>query len=252
MNTTLVKGLELLELLSRNNGPMTVTEVADRLGIAKSHAHRLLQTLIQQRYASQDQTTSAYSVSLKLWELGAAISSKISIRNLAAPWMERLLQSTRETVHLSILDVHEVVYLHKLDSLEPVRSYAEVGGRAPAYCVATGKAILAWESPSLIAAIASNLTPHTPHTIHERDAFLRELEKVRANGYAVNRGEWRESVRGIASAIRDGSGKPLAAIGISGPAARFRSGQIKELAQYVVAAAANLSRAVDEQSSGSR
>lgn len=237
MNNTLVKGLQLLEVLARSDKLLGVSELAGRLGMGKSNVHRLLQALVELRYAVRDEATSTYSASLKVWELGTALSARLSVRHVATSAMESLLASTRETVHLSVLDGDEVVYIHKLDSPEPVRSYSEVGGRAPAHCVATGKAILAWQPEARLEELAERLVAYTPKTIVEPQDFLKELERTRALHYAVNRGEWRETVWGIASPIRDRSGNVVAAIGISGPAGRIKPAQIKGLAAEVLKAA---------------
>jgi len=141
-------------------------------------------------------------------------------------------------VHLSVLDGDEVVYVHKIDSPEPVRAYSEIGGRAPAWCVATGKAILAWQPESHLHALAQRLQRYTPRTITDPAEFQREMERVRTNGYAVNRGEWRETVWGIAAPVRNGDGGVVAGIGISGPSTRMKPGLIKDLAAEVVRAAA--------------
>jgi DNA-binding IclR family transcriptional regulator len=161
-----------------------------------------------------------------------------------APAMEALLARSRETVHLSVLDEDDVVYVHKLESPEPVRAYSQVGGRAPAYCVATGKAMLAFTSEVMLGALAKSLKRYTPRTIVEPEEFLREMHRIRLQGYAVNRGEWRESVCGVAAPIRDPSGQVIAAIGISGPAERLRPARFKVLGQQMIAAAAAIERAV--------
>jgi DNA-binding IclR family transcriptional regulator len=163
----------------------------------------------------------------------------------ASEAMNRLLARTRETVHLSVLDGEEVVYVHKLDSPEPVRAYSEIGGRAPAFCVATGKAMLAWQPTAVLASVASHLRAHTPRTITDPQEYLREMDRIRANGYAVNRGEWRETVWGVAAAIRSAKGSVLAAIGVSGPSARIKPGNIKVIADEVIAAARLVERSLD-------
>ncbi len=244
MNNTLIKGLLLLEVLARSDRPLGVTELATRLGIVKSGVHRLLQALIEMRYVVRDESTSSYRASIRLWELGSAVLSHFDLRHVATPRMETLLQQTRETVHLSILDGDEVVYVHKIDSPEPVRAYSEIGGRAPAYCVATGKALLAFEHDVFLSALAQRLQRHTARTITDPARFLREMEGVRSAGYAVNRGEWRETVCGIAAPIRGSSGQVIAAIGVSGPAARIKPASFKPLAVQVAAAAASISEAL--------
>ena len=203
MNNTLVKGLQLLEVLARGKGPQGVSELAEQLSLGKSNVHRLLQALVELGYVKKDDSSSQYQVSLKLWELGAAIGAgSVSIKACAADAMNLLLAKTRETVHLSVLDGYEVVYIHKLDSPEPVRAYTEVGGRAPACCVATGKAMLAFQAQPVLNGALSHLRPHTPRSITDPDEFRREMERIRTNGFAINRGEWREAVWGVAAPVR--------------------------------------------------
>jgi DNA-binding IclR family transcriptional regulator len=244
MNNTLVKGLRLLEILARAATPLGVTELAARAGIAKSDAHRLVQTLVEQRYARQDAPSGAYFPTLRLWELGWAVAGRTEIRAAAEPHMARLLARTRETVHLAALDGDDAVYIHKLESPEPVRAYTEIGGRAPAHAVATGKALLAQLGDAERRQAALALRRYTPRTIVDAAEFLRELDRVRAAGFALNRGEWRESVCGVAAAIFDASGRAVAAVGLSGPAERMKPAKLKAHARLVVDAARAVGRAL--------
>lgn len=237
MNNTLIKGLALLEALARSARPLGVTELAERVSIGKSNVHRLLQALVELGYAHRDEASGTYRASIRIWELGQAVLSNLNLPAIAEPQMERLLRATRETVHLSVLDGDEVVYLHKLDSPEPVRAYTTVGGRAPAYCVATGKAMLAFLGDDRLQALSRRLAGFAPRTITEPDEFMREMARVRQQGYAVNRGEWRESVGGVGAPIRDPGGRVVAAIGVSGPIERLRASTLKALALEVAAAA---------------
>jgi len=241
MNNTLIKGLQLLEFLARSETPLGVTELAGSLELGKSNVHRLLQALVDLGYVQKNETRGTYQASLKLWELGTALEGRLTIKAAARDAMERLLKDTRETVHLSVLDGDEVVYIHKLDSPEPVRAYSEVGGRAPAYCVATGKAILAWRDAGYLQGLSQRLTRHTEKTITQPAEFMHELERIRSAGYAVNRGEWRETVWGVASPIISTEGSVVAAIGISGPSARIKPTVVKRLAAEVMAAADKVS-----------
>lgn len=244
MNNTLVNGLALLEVLARSDRALGVSELAARVDVGKSNAHRLLQSLTELGYVQRDAATGTYRAAIRLWELGAAMLAHLDLRRTALPAMEALLHRTRETVHLSVLDGDEVVYLHKLESPEPVRAYSTIGGRAPAGCVATGKAMLAFAGAARLEALSATLPRHTARTICDADAFLQEMAGIRARGYAVNTGEWRDSVCGAAAPIRDPSGTVIAAIGVSGPAERLRPARFKALGQDVIAAAAAVERAL--------
>jgi len=243
VNSTLVKGLGLLEILANSDRPLGVTELASQLDISKSNVHRLLQTLVQLQYVKQAENTG-YFVSVRLWELSARVIAGFDLPRVAAPFMQQLLDETQESVHLSVLDGDEVVYIHKLDSPQPVRAYTQIGGRAPAYCVATGKALLAFEAESRLASLSGRLKAYTPQTLIGPEAFLGEMQRIRQTGYAVNRGEWREGVHGLAAPIYSTDGGVVAAMGISGPAERLKASRIKQLTGYVVDRAAGLTGAL--------
>lgn len=241
MNNTLIKGLAIVELLAHGQKPMNLTEIANALHLAKSNVHRLLQALCSANYIYRDETSGRYTASIKLWELGSAVLSKLDLRVHAEQVMERLLAETRETVHLSVLDGEEVVYVHKLDSPNPVRAYTQIGGRTMAHCVATGKAMLAFKSSFALERKSTQLQMRTTSTIIEPKKFLQEMARIRMQGYAINRGEWNENVYGIASPIRDVTGQVVAALGLSGPKERFKTTKLKEYAPMIVDAAAQVS-----------
>lgn len=248
MNNTLVKGLRVLELLTARDGAMGVSELASELNVGRSNVHRLLQALVEMGYAVNEGGRGSYRASLKVWELGAQALHKLDFREATAPAMRELLTKSNETVHLSVLSGDEVVYIDKLDSPEPVRAYSVVGGRAPAYCVATGKVLLAWQEtqPTDLLTVRK-LQVYTPSTIGDTAQLASELARVRQQGYAINRGEWRASVWGIAAPVLIGSGRVVAAMGISGPAARIRARGVRRLTSLVVEAAQEASRTLAQR-----
>lgn len=244
MNNTLLKGLAVLELLSRSERPLNLTQISRELGIVKSNVHRLMQALVDTHFVLRDEETGSYTASIKMWELGSAVLAKLDLRRHAERQMEALMKLTGESVHLSVLDGTEVVYVHKVDSPNPVRAYTQIGGRAPAYCVATGKAQLAFAGERLLHEVAGALRRFTERTIAEPEAFLREMRKVREQGFALNRAEWRDDVWGIAAPIKDARGSVIAALGVSGPAARFRKTMIAPWSEAVIAAADDVGHAL--------
>ncbi|WP_353236316.1 IclR family transcriptional regulator [Diaphorobacter ruginosibacter] len=221
MDKTFIKGLVLLEAMARNDKGSGVSELAAQLLLNKSNVHRLLQALVHQGFARKNAETNRYELTMKMWELGSRIAGKLDVRLESLPFMKQLAEETRETVHLSILDGAEVLYIEKIDSPQPVRAYTTVGGRAPAQCVATGKALLAWADEEVLANVKNRLKAHTGKSIVRLGDLRRQLEEIRTTGYAINTGEWREQVVGAAAPIRDASGRVVAALGISGPAERL-------------------------------
>jgi DNA-binding IclR family transcriptional regulator len=232
MDATLAKGLTVLDWLVRQQRPCRVVEVAQAFGLARSNAHRTLQTLVECGWAQQDAATSSYRPSLRLFELGALVESVADLRLLMRPHLAALSAATGETIHLAVLDGAEIVYLDKFDSPLPVAAYSRIGGRAPAASVASGKALLAAldeDEPALRRRLGS---------LTDIAALRRELKQARARGHAENREEWRVGVCGLGAPVFDARGEPVAAIGVSVPSIRFARPRARALAQQLVHTAA--------------
>ncbi|MFG5408306.1 IclR family transcriptional regulator [Piscinibacter sakaiensis] len=245
MDKTLLKGLAVLEAVVEQQGrARTIEELAAELKLTKSNVHRTLQTLAHAKYLAKNESTGSYHSTMKLFELGAKQLSRFDVRTFAPPFMRALADETGETVHLSILEGFSVVYIDKIDSPQPVRSYTAIGGRAPAYAVATGKAMLAYQPDGYLDRHADELKRHTQATIASLPVLKEELARVVRTGYAVNRGEWRETVGGLAVTIFNGLNQVVAALGISGPLERLSIGKLNEFAPLVKKNAAEISKAM--------
>jgi DNA-binding IclR family transcriptional regulator len=244
VDTTLLKGLQILEALASSDASRGVSELARELGLTRSNVHRTLKTLCSAGYVRQSDSSDNYECTLKLFQLGGAVLARVNVRQVAEPQMEALAAKTRETVHLSVLDDTDVIYLSKIDSPQPVRAYSTVAGRAPAYAVATGKALLAFQPEGYAARFADRFEAFTPRTLVTISALQHEIETIRQQGYAINRGEWRESVGGLAAPIFDASRRAIAAVGISGPVERLKPAVLKSFTPDVVQAARSISRSL--------
>jgi DNA-binding IclR family transcriptional regulator len=235
------KGLRLLTVLARSGQPRSLSSLAQELDLTKSNTHRLLATLVEQGLARQDGEKGLYRITTMLWELGSNAIAGLDVVEVARAYMPGLAHETGETVHLSILDGIEVVYLEKIESEHAIRAYTRVGSRAPAWCVATGKIMLAYLPEARMTEIVEAMKPFTPASILSADRLRAELGEARAAGIGYNRGEWREDVFGAAAAIRDKSGEVVAAIGISGPASRLPETALRDHAEKVRGIAAAIS-----------
>jgi DNA-binding IclR family transcriptional regulator len=240
VDKTLLKGLQVLEALARSTRPRGVSDLAKQLDLPRSNMHRTLRTLVEAGLVGQEDS-GAYACTLKLFELGSAVPARSDVAGLADPIMLALSEATNETVHLSALEGSDVIYLHKIDSTHPVRAYTSVGGRAPAYCVATGKALLAFQPESYLDRYEGALQRFTPKTLVDLDALRDELRDVRRQGFALNRGEWRESVCGVAAPVFGVGGRAVAAIGLSGPVSRM-SDRLDDFAGQIIEAARELTQ----------
>jgi DNA-binding IclR family transcriptional regulator len=247
LSGSLPKGLALLELLSSDDAPMGVTMLARRMDMPKSGVHRLLQVMRALGWVRQT-LTGEYECTLKLWELGQRVVNRVDLRGAAAASMRELAEQSRETILLSILDGTDVLYLDVIDSPQPVRAHTRPGDRAPAFCMATGKAMLAHAPASVVDAVVETLEAFTPFSITTRDQLEKELEHVRRKGVAFNRGEWGGDVHAIAAPIFDSRGKTIAAISIGAPSKRMPEAAMRSIAPLVMESAKSISHELGYQS----
>ena len=246
MDSTIAKGLSVLEWLAQQPGDCRVTDVAREFGLARSNAHRTLQTLVECGWAAQNAATSAYRPSLRLFELGALVGAAADVNLLVRPHLAALAGASGETIHLATLDGAEIVYLDKFDSPLPVAAYSRIGGRAPAGCVASGKALLAalqLDAAALRARLGA-LVAHTPNSIVDFDLLAAELARTQARGYAENREEWRLGVCGLGVPVFNARGEPVVAVGMSVPSIRFGRAQARALARQLLECARDASAAL--------
>lgn len=253
MDTTVLKALTVLESLARSREERGVTEISQELGLTKANCHRLLRTLLGAGYVVQDDATKRYRLSLRMWEMGVGALDRLDVPETIHPHLRALADAADESVQLAVMEGASIVYVDKADSRHPLRATTQVGGRVPAYCVSTGKALLAFSEHGL-ERLAYPLAAFTTATITTRAKMEREMAAIRRAGYAVNRGEWREGIWGVAAPIRDATVLPVAAVGVWGPELRFRGSAVARLAERVIAAANTISsrigyRAMEPRSS---
>jgi IclR family transcriptional regulator, KDG regulon repressor len=246
-NTTvqsLQRGLEILEAVARADRPLGITDLSRQFGLAKGSISRLVATLTQQEFLTRDPETAKYRVSMKVWELGNGAMSRFDVRAVARPVMAELNAATQETVHLTVLtEADEMVFLDKLDSTRAVRPNVVLGAPHPVYCVANGKAVLAFLPKARVDSVLRvKLRKFTDMTITRKAELLAHLDKVRRLGYAVNRGEYRTDVSGLAAPICNHTGFAVAALGISVPSSRMTPELIADLAPRLVKSARQISQ----------
>ena len=227
MEKTVVKGLKVIEALANSAGARNLTDLANECGLTKSNAHRLLRTLETCGYVRHDPTARAFEATLRPWDLGNRIFNRTELRVIALPYLEELAALTKETTHLSIFDGGEVIYIGKVDSVHAVRTYVKIGDRAPAYCCATGKAMLAHMPDDIVRDVSRDMKRFTKNTIVSPAKLKADLELIRSRGYSMTEGEWQAGVLGFAIAVRMPTGEVAGAIGVAGPEERMRQSDLK-------------------------
>lgn len=252
MEKTVVKGLKVIEALAGSAGPRSLTDLANECGLTKSNAHRLLRTLETCGYVRHDPNARAFEPTLRPWDLGNRIYNRMDLRLIALPFLENLAALTKETTHLSILDEGEVIYIGKVDSVHAVRTYVEIGDRAPAYCCATGKAMLAYMPDDVVRDISRNMKQFTKNTIATPAQLKADLELIRSQGYSKTEGEWQAGVLGFATAIKTPSGEVAGAIGVAGPEERMRKSDLKQTITALRAAARQIEAELEKVAATTR
>ena len=199
--------------------------------------------LEQHRLVVKNPETGRYRLGLRLYELGSRAIDGLDLRGRARPYLDRLQAEFGETVFLCILDEGQVFYVEKVESQQSVRTACTVGSRAPAYCTAVGKAMLAELPEAEVAKVVRRwgLKPITANTITTASALKEELKAVRARGYAIDDEEKEEGLRCVSAAVRGHSGKLFAAMSVSGPAFRMTKERIPGVGRSVMRAANELS-----------
>lgn len=246
MNATLAKGLDVLEWLVRQQRECRLVEVAEAHQLGRSNAHRTLRTLVASGWVVQNASSSGYRASMRLFELGALVEGTGDLKASLRTHLDSLARSSGETIHLAVLDGAEIIYVDKIDSPLPVAAYSRIGGRAPAYCVASGKALLAAREldTSQLQHLLGVLRPHTPNTITRIKALHEELAQTGRRGWAENREEWRVGVCGLGATVFNARGEAVAAIGMSVPTMRFAKVRARALARQTMNCALEASKAL--------
>ncbi|MBD0418641.1 IclR family transcriptional regulator [Streptomyces sp. TRM S81-3] len=193
---------------------LTLTEVVHRSGLPRSSVHRILDQLVQLRWLDRDGRD--YRLGMRMLELGAMASHHNRLRRAALPHLHELHEKVGHVVHLAVIDGPEVVYLERIGGAADCSVPSRTGGRQPAYCTGTGKAILAFGDEALVAEVLrSGLRPRTPYTITRPRAFREELARIRERGVAFDREEAFRGVACVAAPLR-GSGRAIASISVCG------------------------------------
>jgi DNA-binding IclR family transcriptional regulator len=234
----------LLKEFSGDSREMGVTELSRRLGIGKSTAHRLLNTLAEERLLEQDPDTGSYRLGLAMYELGAAVPVQADLREASSPTIDQLRNATRETVQVAVLDGREVVYVERRESPQTARLVGRVGHRNDAHCTSAGKLLLAYLPPARLEEALDGwvLPRRTTHTTTDMASLRQELMLIHRRGWAENVQEAEMGVASVAAPIRNGRGEVVAAVSVAGPLPRLENDSLKRFARPTVEAGLAISR----------
>jgi len=231
---SLDRALDLLEELARADRALGVGELAELTGLPQGTVHRLLQGLNQRGYVRRD---AGRKYSLGSGSLRLADAAQRALVRTARPYLVELVRRSGETANLAVLEGDDVVYVGQESSPHTLRMFAEVGRHVPPHSTAVGKVLLAALPPERVLPLLrrTGMPARTPATITDPEAFLAELDRVRARGWAVDEQEQETGVRCVAVPVGR-PGRTVAALSVSGPADRFAGAAETELVEAMIRA----------------
>lgn len=239
---SLERGLAVINSFSRDRRAQTLSEVAQQTGLTRATARRVLLTLAELGYVHQ--SSRSFALTPKVLDLGYSFLSSFRVVELAQQPMEALVEEVRESSSMSVLDGSEIVYVARVPTSRIMTIALALGSRLPVYPTSMGRVLLAGRSDKEIEdyIARTDLTRLTPHTVTSPQEFRTILERVRSQGYALVDQELEEGVRSIAAPIVNADGEVIAAMNVSGHAARVSVAQMrKEFRPRLLAAAAQVS-----------
>src|SRR5580704_8756965 len=238
------RAAQILGVLGSGTPRLGVTEIAERVGLAKPTVHGLLRTLEADDLVAQDPDTGKYSLGPGVLQLGNAYLDGSELRARSLRWAESLAQRAGEAVWVATLSGSRVIVLHHVFRPDNVVQILEVGAAIPWHACAPGHAIVAYlPAAQRTRALAGDLTPLTGQTKTTRAALTRALAQVRRRGYAVEDQEATVGDAGLAAPIFARAGVVAGSVGVVGAADRLLApGTRDELVRLVLEAARAVSR----------
>ncbi|MFC0178942.1 IclR family transcriptional regulator domain-containing protein [Thorsellia kenyensis] len=243
MVQSLSRGIQLIEAIARSNHGLTLTELANKVGLANSTTHRLLKTIELEGLIYQDLANERWLVSGKLFHLGSAFARTRDLLEIATPVMKHLMLRMGETVNICVMDdsVLEAVLVGQVQCLEIMRMVSPIGSKLPIHASAAGKILLSnYRDEELKGVFGEKYTleKYTSNTLQTVPELIDEIRKVKNLQYAMDNEEQFLSLRCVASAVYDENHQIIAAISVSGPLIRMND-EKTNLAIHSVKEAAN-------------
>ncbi|KRA24279.1 hypothetical protein ASD65_07470 [Microbacterium sp. Root61] len=243
--SSLSRGLSLLELFSPEENEMSISEMARRVGMPKSTTHRLVVDLL--RWGALEKSRGGVRLGVRLFELGHLVPDHSRLRELAIPFAHSLNEITNLTSNLAVREGSEIIYIEKINSRDLKVPHSRIGGRLPMHCTALGKAILAYSSAQFVSSILEGeLAQVTPKTITSPDALRREIAGVRQSRVAYDFEESQLGLFCVGAPIFARSGRVVGALSVTGATSRS---QARSFAGVVLASSHALSHALGAPSS---
>ena len=248
---SLERGLAVLETVAAAGRPIALAETARRLGLHRSTAHHLMQTLVRAGYLRQQEHSRAYELTPKLFQMTGQTWDAQRLGEMAQPLLEELTLATGEGTNVAMWIAGNVTIAAKQATDGPVQVVQDVGATRPLHSTAVGKALAAWlPLAEVLSALAKTpMERRTPRTITTQAAFEAELRRIRTAGYAIDDEEQHEGLRCVAVPVFTDSGQVIASMCVVGPKHRMTHQKLLAVRTPLALMSKRLS---DQLGSGSR
>lgn len=237
------RAAQILDCFGFDHQELSVSEIGAKTHLHRSTAHRILMALEYNDLIQQNPENGKYRLGIKLFRLGHQAASHLNLREICRPFLTRVMEKTKETVHLAVLDEDQVLYLDKVEGPHALRMPSRVGRRIPTYCTSLGKAMLSCLDDQEVKNVlrVQVLRPYTVNTVKTLNQLLTDLRMIRKRGYSVDNEEIEIGLRCVGAPIKDYSGAMVGAISVAAPSARLSSQKISTIGRLVVATAEEIS-----------
>ena len=232
----------ILREFGKHSTQLGVTQLARRVGVGKSTAHRVIWTLVEEGLLEKVEETGLFRLTTTMRSLGASAETAQRLHEAATIPLDQLRTKSAGTLHLAILDDLDVLYVERREGPGAIPVFRAVGSRNAAHVTSSGKVLLAYLPPDQQQRIveALRLTPRTPRTITSKAVLVAELANVRRQGYGENRGESQPGMCSIAAPIRDPLGRVIASVSVAEYVEDVDAG-LRHLARPIVETARRIS-----------
>jgi len=230
---TLARGLDVIRAFDRERPEMSLSEIAERVGLARAVVRRLLMTLEYLGFVGR--RDRMFFLTPRTLELGYRYLAALDLPELAQPLMRALADEVDESCSMSVLDGRDIVYVQRIPVRKVMALTLTVGARLPAYAASMGRVLLAGRDDAEVEAWlkGKRFPALTPFTLSEPAAILREVRKVREQGFAYTEQEMEIGLCSVAVPVRDGTGAVIAALNVGMP---YRDGARERMMQVVLPA----------------
>jgi DNA-binding IclR family transcriptional regulator len=242
-NKVLDRALAVLRQFALRPTGYTVPELSAHLGMSKTTTRRFLQTLTGQGFLDYDAERQRYTLGMLILSLSTGLSQQNTLTVAVQPMLEGLQRDSEETASLWIRVRLDAMCLSSVESSQFIRAVSPIGRSIPLYAGCHGKQLLAGlEEPELEDYLrVTELTPLTPATLTKRAELVKELDRIRADGFSVSRGEVNADGAGVAAPILNPAGRVIACLSITAPGHRVSDERMRDFIPLVRTAAADAS-----------